>query len=216
MGSGQTDTNQKTNMNKNIIAALFALAAAAGLHAQQTQAPAATTTESAGLLGKRWVTTEFNYYAINHSHKDVYGLGTTFNSPVTTGLDAHASYEYTWTAGTPRNHLTQADVGFTAYLDRGVFRPFVTGNLGYIWPQSDDRFVWDGAVGVEYALCSKAFATAAIGYSDDFRRNNGDEGSFAGRLGLGYWVTRDIAVTASVTQEEQGSRGFTVGAAWRF
>jgi len=204
-------------MKKNIIAALVTIAAAAGLHAQQIQAPAASTsTESAGLIGKRWITSEFSYYAISHSHKDVYGLASTYNAPVTAGLDAHASYDYVWTAGTPRNHITQANLGFTAYLDQGVFKPFVTGNLGYIWPQSEDRFVWDTAVGVEYALCSKAFAVASVGYSDDFRHNNGDQGTFAGKLGLGYWVTKDIALTASVTQEEAGSHGFTVGAAWRF
>jgi hypothetical protein len=203
-------------MKKNIIAALFVLAAAAGLHAQQIQAPASTTTESVGLIGKQWINSEFSYYAISHSHKDVYGLASTYNAPVTAGLDAHASYQYDWTAGTPRNHLTQANVGFTAYLDQGVYKPFVTGNLGYIWPQSEDRFVWDGAVGIELALCSKAFAVASVGYSDDFRRHNGDQGSFEGKVGAGYWVTKTVAVTATVSQQEEGSHGFTVGAAWRF
>lgn len=193
---------------KNILLGVVALALGGVAFGQQV------SYDSAGLLGKRRVDLGFSYVDLNKSAIDAYGTGAFVNVPVCKNADVTVGYAYNWAEAHSEVDVHAVSTDLTTYFKQGNYKPYATLSLGYVWPDSDDRFVWAARAGVEVALDSKAAVSFSAGYDDDFRNEN--EGAWDAAVGISYWVNRSTALVAEVSLLEGGSVGYTIGCSVRF
>jgi hypothetical protein len=194
-----------------IVAVSFA-SLIAGLTSRAQEA--ATTPASSGLLGKRYVEAGFSFIDVNHTGTDVYGTGVNANLPITSNIDLGVSYDYGWVEGHSSFDSHLLDVAATTYFAQGAFKPFGSVSLGYNWVDGYNRSVWGVAGGVEFEVNSKVSVTGSVGYDDDFKK--GDNSSWNGAVSGHYWLTKDIAASATIALIEGGDVGYGVSVLWKF
>ncbi len=198
-------------MTKKISFAL-ALIASTSAFAQET-APAAPV-QTGGLLGKRYAQLGFSYTDVNHSRIDSYAAIASVNVPVVSNFDVSLSFTEAWAEAHSEIDGQALDLAGTYYLTQGDIKPFITGSLGYVFPDLGDELTWGGELGFEYAVNTKTALVLSGGYADNFKKNN--EGAFSGTAALHYWFTDKIGAGAAATWLEEGHTSFAAGVSYRF
>lgn len=194
-----------------------ALGSASLLQAQDAAAPAAT--DSSSLLGKRYLGASFGYQDIENRNLGAFGGGLDINLPVAANVDVGFGVSHGWLEGDNSFHQEGFDVYATYYVERGAFRPFVTGSLGHTevsfpGPFEDDFGSFGVSAGSEYLINSTVSVAGFVSYNDTFE--SGDQSVWSGTLQLNYWLRSDLAVGGSVSVIEYGNVSYGLGANWVF
>lgn len=175
-----------------------------------------TETASAGLIGKRYVSTGFGWVDYNHSSIEGMGTGLDVNIPFHSNFDLTVGYSYAWLEGAEELGHT-ADVAVTGYIVRGENKFFAGLSTGYVWASEwldSDHGVWGAKAGIERAVNDKISSTFSVGYDDDFGQHR--DSAWDVSIGATYNFTAKWVGTAEVSYIEGGSYGYTAGVAYRF
>ena len=175
-----------------------------------------TETETAGLIGKRYVSAGFGWTDINNSSVEGMGTGVDVNIPFHTNFDLTVGYSYSWLEGAIDLGHT-ASLGVTGYITRGENKYYATLSTGYVWASDDfdsDHGIWGARAGIERAVTEKISASFSVGYDDDFGQHRDAVCDVA--IGGTYNITSKLVASAEVAYIEYGSVGYSAGLAYRF
>lgn len=180
---------------------MLVIAALAAIGTAQTPASAATS----GLLGQKYLETDFTLQDIQHVSPDVYNVGLAVNLPVNAYLDVGAAYSYGWLSRSISAHTNTLGATATGYFSFAGMKPFLSAGLGEQWVHtqfgSSDFGVWGVGTGVE--IPSKVFTvTPSISYTDDLQRSTLSSQQFTFGVELSRWVTKTTSAYAAVSYSD--------------
>lgn len=179
-------------------------------------ASAPSTASASGLLGKRYVAASFILTETQDIDAPGYGLATAINLPLSARFDVGALFAHNWTEGDTSDHFQDLAAYVTAHGVCGDFRPFAKASLGYQWWRevSDDPW-YQVDVGSEYLLTERLSLSAQLSWSEYLAADwNGGEWGVGTRAN--YWVTTNIATSATVAYTEGGTWTYGLGVVVRF
>lgn len=206
------------NLPKTLLAvALLGFAFAA--HAQTPVSTTPTTPSTAGdsaygLLGEHYTGLRFAYTDIDEGPFTVgHTYGLVANRPTAPNLDAMFKYDYSRISGpVMKNRQHTVAAGATAYLSYVGFKPFVEGNLGWVFQKASagrqDSFMFFVAAGAEIQLAPQLVLTPYVSYQetphfDAQVWNYGAKATFR--------LAREWSVTAGVQIDEHSSVEYRFG-----
>jgi hypothetical protein len=170
---------------------------------------------SSGLLGKRYVEAFTTLSDYKNFEDNDFTLGTSVNIPLTTGLDAGAYFQHTWTEGDQSENFQDLAANLTAYASCGALRPFVRATLGYDWWYVSNDPFYQIDVGGEYLVTQRFSVSVQLSWSE-FLASDWNGGGFSGSTRANYWVTEAIATSLTMGYLEGGSWSYGLAAVFRF
>lgn len=191
----------------------FASALATPAFAQAMEPVAAAP--SSGLLGKRYVEASLFLVDYKTTSDDGYGLGTVVNLPLAPNVDAGASFQHNWFEGDTGTNFQDLAVYVTAYADCGDFRPFAKATLAHEWWHTSNDFWYQFDVGSEY-LVTERFSVSARATWSDYLASEWDGGVFGLGARANYWLTSDVATSATLTYTEDGTWVYGLAVVFQF
>ena len=197
------------NLQTSLLLALGVALALPAIAEPTTPAPAS------GLLGKRYAEASAVLIDYQNAEDNGYGVGTAVNVPLTTHLDAGASFQHTWIEGDEAENFQDLSAYLTAYTACGDFRPFAKASLGYEWWHVSNDPFYQLDAGSEYLVTNRFSVSAQISWSE-FLASDWNGGSFATSARANYWVTSAIATSATVTYSEGGTWAYGLAAVFKF
>lgn len=169
-----------------------------------------------GLLGKRYVEASFIVTDTQHVSETGYGLGASVNMPITSNVDAGVLFTHNWSEGGDKANEFQDLAGHvTVYQVCGDFRPFATATLGYQWWATSNDPWYQLDVGSEYLVTERLSVSAQVSWSEFLAGNwNGGEWGAGGRAH--YWLTKNLATSATAAYTEGGTWTYRLGVVFQF
>lgn len=184
--------------------------------AQEPEPVASASPIASGLLGKRYVEASFILTGTHNLDSLGYGLATAVNLPLNSRFDVGALFAHNWAEGDSSTNFQDAAAYITAHGVCGDFRPFAKASLGYQWWQevSDDPW-YQVDVGSEYLLTERLSFSAQLSWSE-FLANDWNGGEWGVGTRANYWVTTNVATSATVAYTEGGTWTYGLGVVVRF
>ena len=97
----------------------------------------------------------------------------------------------------------------------GDFRPFATATLGYQWWATSNDPWYQLDVGSEYLVTERLSVSAQVSWSEFLAGNwNGGEWGAGGRAH--YWLTKNLATSATAAYTEGGTWTYRLGVVFQF
>jgi hypothetical protein len=188
-------------------------------------AQAVETTESSGLIGKRYAGADFMIQDYRDTSDNGHGGALIFNQPFSDVVDITGALSRSMIDGDFVEMTKDVlKVGAVYYTEKDGYKPFMSAGLGYGWDKlefknsnrkdNDEGFLFSVGVGVEVPLSEKTAAIGEFSYSDGADSNSED--SWGLELGLNQWVSKTIAIKGSVYIVEDDSVTFRIGARLAF
>ena len=217
--------NKKITMKTLLLAAGLALGLAASGAAQTTgggnSAPAADLGK--GLRGQSYASLGFSYTDAHKEPFDLQGLTFQYNQPLNTGFDLNLALGDDWStrySGT-RSHEESVFANAIAFMpDLSWGRPFVGVGAGWIWEKQanvkDNSIAGDLTTGVEFQVTKELsitpFGTYIATTSSQINRDN----RWVYGVKANYWITRQLALNAAVSRDNQVDTTYSIGTTWKF
>jgi hypothetical protein len=217
--------NKKITIKTSLLAAGLILGLAAPGVAQTTggssSAPAADLGK--GLLGQSYASFGFSYTDAHKKPFDLQGLDFQYNQPLNTGFDFNLALADEWStrfAGT-RNHEESAFANAIAFMpDLSWGRPFVGVGAGWIWEKhanvKDDSIAGDLTAGVEFQVTKELSLTPFGTYVATTSSQINLDNRWVYGVKANYWITRQWALNAQVSRDNQVDTTCSIGTTWRF
>ncbi|GEM_PF-2705429 len=170
---------------------------------------------SSGLLGKRYV--EASLFLVDYQviRDDGYGVGAAVNVPVAPNFDVGASFQHNWLEGDAGSNFQDLAVHATAYAECGDFRPFAKVTLAHEWWHTSSDFWYQFDVGSEYLVTERFSVSARVNWSE-YLASDWDGGVFGVAARANYWLTPDVATSATVSYTEGGTWTYGVAVVFQF
>ena len=152
-------------------AALFGLAASASAQMSAFSAPRPVGT-SVGLLGGNYAGAEFGYtHQVEGGPRVLRDYGFVYNTPLPEGLDFNFKYDNLKGSANGMTYRQElALVGLTAYRSMPWGKPFLRGEIGWVWDRvpgfADDGFAYAAKTGVEFQVAPQVVVTPYVSYED--------------------------------------------------
>jgi hypothetical protein len=217
--------NKKINVRTLLLAAGLALGLAAPGVAQTTgggnSAPAPAN--GTGLLGQSYASLGFSYTDAHKQPFDLQGLNFQYNQPLNTGFDFNLALGDDWSTrylGT-RNHEQSAIANAIAFLpDLSWGRPFLGVGAGWIWEKNagvkDNSIAGDLTAGVEFQATKELSITPFGTYTATTSSRINEDNKWVYGVKANYWITRQWALTAQLSRDNQVDTTYTFGTTWKF
>ena len=204
-----------------VAAAAFGLAASARAGGEPAATPAPAIVASDGLLGQTYAGLSYSYHNLDSSPVNAASYGFEYNQPLNTGFDAVFNYDWAQSgvvAGSRAHeqNLTALLRAFSTTQSWG--KPYIEAGIGYDWMKfsgvKDHSFEWIAGAGIEFQAAPAVTVTPFARYT----RTNGysDKNTFEYGVKANYWVTRQWAVTGSISRNDSQDMTYKIGASLRF
>lgn len=184
--------------------------------------PSATSSEpSLGLLGQTYAGVSYSYVHLDHSPVSADRYSFEYNQPLAAGFDAVFNYDRT------QNGLLAGDRGYGQNLDATLRafstsyawgKPYLEAGVGYDLTKfggvNDHSFAWIAGTGIEFQATTALTVTPFVRYTE----TNGfaDHHQVDYGVKANYWVTRQLAVTAGLSRNDDKDLSYKVGFNVRF
>jgi hypothetical protein len=210
----------KRNLSaKNLlVTGLLGLALSASAQTMTTTTPNPTSTTSSGsaygLIGEHYTGLRFGYTDVDDGPPNVmHSYGFVASRPTLPYVDAVFKYEYLRaSAAGLRNRQHTAAAGGTAYLTYEGVKPFIEGNLGWVFQRADagrkDSFMFFAAVGAEIQVKPQLVVTPFVSYEEAPRF---DKHVWKYGAKATYRIAREWSGSLSVQVDEDGSVEYGFG-----
>lgn len=212
-------------MNKGLFGIYLAVITGACAFAQSepAQSPPAADKDSAGLLGKDYLSVGVTMQDFRHStSKKGWGTGIDLNLPVADNYDIGLNYGFERVADSPRITDNTFGTSVIGYFKAGGVKPFADIDLGYLWHRTKpsevtgryDRATYAAGTGFEAPIIDSTAFVGRVAYNNEFRRGTRREMTYT--AGLDQSFSDHIAGMINVTFFEGNSAVYNLGVVFIF
>lgn len=205
-------------MKQNITIKSLIIAAAFGL---SSVAQAADAAPANGLLGQTYGGLGYSFTNLEGTAVGIDNFTFEYNQPLNTGLDAIFNYTYSQSGVMAGNRAIGQDfgAGLRAFSSAAWGKSYIEAGVGYakskIAGWKEGSYTWQVAVGAEFQVCASCTVTPYVKYSDapDL---GGSDGTFDYGVKSNYWVTKQLAVVAGISRDDDKNMDYSLGLNVRF
>ena len=174
-----------------------------------------------GLLGQAYAGLTYSHVDLDSSPVNADSYSFEYNQPLSAGLDAVLTYDFTQSGLVAGSRVNQQGLGgaLRAFsVSHAWGKPYIEAGVGYAWTKfagaKDNSFVWEGAVGVEFQAAPAVTVTPFVQYAD--APDLAGSGTWTYGVKANYWVNSQWAVTAGIDRDDDQNTSFTIGTHFRF